>query len=80
MKLTASNITSAGNAVGFNSKGQTIVASKKRKQSLTTVKVWIDIEGVVMQNQVKTFGDTKTALDYINSILDLNKTAELAWW
>ena len=78
MKLTASNITAAGNAIGFNASGQTIVASKKKKQGLLTVKIWLDINGTTQL--VRNFGDVKSALAYVDTILDQAKTKELAWW
>lgn len=81
VKVKASHIKS-GSVVGFTKEGLSIVASKKTTKGCTRISYHLsDGNSTLMPLETrKTFATVKQMVDEINTIIDEEKTNEMAWW
>ena len=83
--ITKKDIT-RGSVVGFTSEGLSIVAVKKTSQGVKIFRCYLSDpvnpyrDRMLFSETNKQFPNIELLVDYINSIYDDEKTAELAWW
>jgi hypothetical protein len=72
-------ISKKGNAVGFTAQGNTVIGRYRSK-----IKAWnigiVSPVGVEYMSESRNFPTITDAKTYAASIIDEQKTAELAWW
>jgi hypothetical protein len=78
-KVKVSDIKS-GHCVGFTKEGHSIIAGKKQTKGIIKIYYAIHDPKLYTPLVTKNFSSVKLMVDEINTILDEEKTEELAWW
>lgn len=69
-----------GSVVGFTKEGYSIVATKKVTKGITSIFYCLQDPALYTPHFTRAFADVKTMVAEINTIIDVEKTEELAWW